>query len=94
MMNSPFVHNECERWAKNICSRPESIESKIKKMYLNALSRPPSVSELTDIMQWMGSSSKQKPEAHTGHEGIENDIMTWKHLAHVLVNTNDFIFIR
>jgi hypothetical protein len=67
-------------------------------MYLTTLSRPPSISELKEVMKWVESPSmKLRTEEPTGKDYIvseNSEFKNWKDLAHVLLNTNDFMFIR
>ena len=79
LMNDPFVVGQAEVWAKRVLSTKQDTPSKIHNMYLEAFARPPTAEELAAAQAFVGQGA---------------DLAAWKDLAHVLINTKEFIFIE
>jgi hypothetical protein len=87
LMNDPFVHQQCERWAKRILIDGDlSYEDRIKRLYLSAFSRPPSRDELNAAKCFLN-------EQRQTYGGEMDDHRAWTDLCHVLVNVKEFVFI-
>ncbi len=87
MLNNPFVQQQAEVWAKKILALPMKTDAqRIEKMYLEAFSRPPTENEAALALKFIESQQAETPKA--------DPLRTWADLAHVLINTKEFIFIR
>src|SRR5205809_138541 len=72
LMNDPFVHQQAEWWAKRVLAEKASTDNRVRGMFLDALSRPPSDGELRACVAYLGATP---------------DARRWADLAHVLFNT-------
>ncbi len=79
LMNDPFVIAESKRWADSTAGI-ESDSDRINTMYLQALGRQPSPSEVETVLTWIQSHPDPK--------------ITWQDFAHSLWNTKEFIFLN
>jgi hypothetical protein len=86
LMNDPFVHLMAEQWGKRLVAAPGSAEQRVTLMYLQAFSRGPTPSDLTDCLAFVDARSKALGKAL-------DDPKSWGELAHVLFNVKSFIFI-
>jgi cytochrome c553 len=83
LMNDPFVHQMADLWGKQIAASTSDTRTRVVTMYKQAFSRPPTVRELADCRDFIAAANK--PAA---------DPKPWSDLAHVLINTKEFIFIE
>jgi hypothetical protein len=90
LMNDPFVVDQATKWARRIIAEvsPESLagsddvaHARIRRMYETAFARPPSDQEAEVLVRFL--DSKEQP-----------DESRWADLAHALINTKEFIFLR
>lgn len=79
LMNDPFVVQQAEKWAERVVARDENVEQQICWMYLTAFARQPTADELAIASRFLGDT----PEP-----------ANWAQLAHILINTKEFIFLR
>ena len=79
LMNDPFVHQQADLWANRVLSDKASDEERVRGMYLDAFSRPPTQGEM---------------QACTAYLGTTPDVRRWADLAHVLINTKEFYFVN
>ena len=79
LMNDPFVHGQADQWAKRAMAEKATNEERVRGMYLDAFSRPPSDAELQMCMVYLGTTP---------------DARRWADLAHVLINTKEFYFVN
>jgi len=92
LMNDPFVLEQCDVWANQLVGQGEaSPDDRIEAMYLTLFARPPSDEESTMARSFLESHAKvlNIPADRIPTEGI-----LWRELAHVLLNTKEFVFIR
>ncbi len=83
----PLVVELTQDWATRVCAQYDRIDCRLNWMYQNAFARPPTEREKTIAMDFLLSQSRE--------QNIEPDNLTlWANLAHALVNTKEFIFIR
>src|SRR6516165_2457146 len=75
LMNDPFVHQQADLWAKRVLAEKGTNEDRVRGMYLDAFSRPPTEAEMA---------------ACTGYLGRTPEERRWADLAHVLINTKEF----
>jgi hypothetical protein len=79
LMNDPFVHGQADLWAKRVIAAKASDAERVRGMYLDAFSRPPTDVEL---------------QACVAYLGMAPDVRRWADLAHVLINTKEFYFVN
>jgi hypothetical protein len=87
MLNNPFVLQQAELWGKRARAMPNlTTEERVRAMYEAALGRLPSKAELATAIAFLADQSSEygKPE----------HAKAWTDLAHVLLNTKEFIFVE
>jgi hypothetical protein len=88
LMNNEFVARQAEKWAdRAIAAHPEWNE-RIASMFVGAFGREAEAEELADSADFL-----EKQLTSYGSTDRE-DYRAWADLAHVLINSKEFIFIR
>lgn len=82
LLNSPFVAQQAERWAKRITDMPLSTNEKIEHMYLRAFGRPASTNERGQAAAFIQQQTESQGERNA-----------WRDLAHILFNLKEFVYI-
>ncbi|MDF1659395.1 MAG: PSD1 and planctomycete cytochrome C domain-containing protein [Verrucomicrobiales bacterium] len=80
LMNDPFVVEQSRLWGEKVAAEDGAETEKLDAMYLEALGREPVNREREKILSFLNES-----------EGDPLD--RWAQVAHVLINTKEFIFI-
>ena len=88
LMNNEFVARQAEKWADREISVHESWDERIATMFVSAFGRPAEERELAESETFL---REQMARYETGDR---NDYRPWADLAHVLINSKEFIFIR
>ncbi|HEY7118167.1 MAG TPA: PSD1 and planctomycete cytochrome C domain-containing protein [Tepidisphaeraceae bacterium] len=92
LMNDPFVLEQARLWAGRILQRPGlDTAGRVRRMYLEAFSRPPSPGELAVALRFLDHHGDELNVAPQ-HRG--NDPRLWADFAHVLFNVKEFIFLN
>lgn len=93
LMNDPFVAEQTKLWARRAeqvvpaNAGSTAIEARIDWMYVVGLARHPSEQEMQLTLGYLTEQADQR--------GVElTDPSLWDDLAHALVNTKEFIFLR
>ena len=88
LMNSHFVTEMSERWGTRLVSESDQdLEERISNMFLTALGRVPTQSEL---QSWL----KAARAFSDSEQSIAIDPQVWSRLAHALFNTKEFLYYR
>lgn len=82
LLNDPFVAAQAAHWAERILSQPGSTADRIRQMYLTAIAREPTLAETQRCLVFLTNSNEM-----TSHQ-------SWAHLAHVLLNLKEFLFVH
>lgn len=91
LMNDPFVIQQMNKWAEKIVAHEnESLEQRIRRMYLRALGRPVTEELLADLS---GFLTLQRSEYQIDEAQMLTDVRLWADLGHVLINTKPFIYV-
>ena len=86
LMNDPFVAEQAKLWAKRVLAEPKlTDEQRVALMYQTAFARSPTASEKDAVLAFLRQQG-DKREA--------GDPQTWSDLAHVLMNSKEFIYIN
>jgi hypothetical protein len=80
LMNDPFVHEQADRWGKELAMRSGTAAERVGGMYLSAFGRPPTADEVTACGEFV--------------RGKETDAKAWAELAHTLFNVKEFVFVK
>ncbi|MCI0380046.1 MAG: PSD1 and planctomycete cytochrome C domain-containing protein [Gemmataceae bacterium] len=80
MMNSPFIQQQAELWAKHVLAQPKlTPRERLEKMYVAAFARPPSHEEEAEALAFLAGRT---------------EAVAWTELAHVLFNVKEFMFVK
>lgn len=79
LMNDPFVIQQSQRWAERAKLVANEPAKRLAWMYQTAFGRSPTDRELKLTLAYLGKA----PDAER-----------WNHVAHALINTKEFIFLR
>jgi hypothetical protein len=98
LMNDPFVVGQTELWAKRLLADtrwqdlapPARFRARLSELYMSAFSRQPTGTEQEQFSRFMVT---QGEALKIPTESQPDDIRIWKDIAHILVNTKEFIFI-
>jgi hypothetical protein len=82
LMNHPLVHELCQSWGQKLASMQADPVERIRLMFREAFGREATGEEIGTCMEYIKS------------RGASGDPEAWKGLAHILVNTREFVFIR
>ncbi len=88
MLNNEFVNEQAELWAERTLQAHEGTQERIEEMYLRAYGRPPVQSEISEIEGFLASQARLREAS--GHD----DPAIWADLAHAVLNTAEFLFVR
>ena len=82
MMNNEFVASQASLWAARVSTSTATPPDRIRSMYLEAFGRPAKAAEIAKIESFVASQGER---AETG---------VWADVAHVLLNSAEFLFVR
>ncbi len=88
MLNNEFVNEQAELWAERTLQAHEGTQERIEEMYLRAYGRPPVELEISEIEGFLASQARLREAS--GHD----DPAIWADLAHAVLNTAEFLFVR
>ncbi len=87
LMNDPFVVAQSRKWAQRTIAQIPSVEARVTDMFTCAFARSPTAVELGLAMEFV--------ENQCASRGCDqNEIDVWSGLAHALINSKEFIFLR
>lgn len=92
MMNDPFVIDQAAVWARRLIKEGDtSVETRLTRIYLEAMGRRPSPSErerLTRVVARMARLHSVPEAEKLSHEAL------WRDVAHTVFNMKEFAYIR
>jgi hypothetical protein len=92
LMNDPFVAEQAKLWARRVLERKGlDTEGRVKRMYADALARPPTQQEVALALQFL---ERQGEELQIPSEKRPSDERLWADFAHVLMNLKEFIYLN
>ena len=84
MLNNEFVSGQAAKWASRVKQSAEGPRNWIQYMYVQAYGRPPVEAEIEEIEQFLAGREASNAESRDA----------WTDLAHALLNTSEFLFVR
>ncbi|MEM7232128.1 MAG: DUF1553 domain-containing protein [Planctomycetota bacterium] len=81
LMNDPFVVEQANAWSSRARTASESTRGRIEWLYRSAFARGPTADVLSAAQEFLNSDRESLGEA-------------WSDLAHALINTKEFLFLR
>ncbi len=91
LMNDPFVIQQAERWAEQIQQYSNDRQARVKRLFEEALGRPPTDSEEQLAFEFL---DKQKAAYQQAARPIQDQMRPWQDLCHAMFNLKEFIYIR
>ncbi len=92
LMNDPFVAEQAQLWAKKLLADKEATpETRIRRMYLEALSREPTPPEVAAALAFV---QQQAGEYGITAAAANSDERAWADLGHVLYNVKEFVLVN
>ncbi len=91
LLNNQFVHEQSESLAHRALAVSGHDGTRIDVAWQLALSRKPTDAEKSAAQQHVESQRRHFTAA--GHKAADVDVWAWTSLCHVLLNTNEFIYI-
>ena len=88
LMNNEFVARQAEKWADREIALHPSLSDRIDAMFVSAFGRPAAEQELSETESFV---REQMARYDTDDR---DDYRPWSDLAHVLINSKEFIFIQ
>jgi hypothetical protein len=82
LLNNEFVAQQADRWGAKVVAAASDPAERIRLMYRDAFSRDPEKSEIDEII------------AFVNEQGETEERKIWASVAHVLVNSPEFIYVR
>jgi hypothetical protein len=91
LMNDPFIAEQAQRWAHNLITTHNTDHIvRIRRMYLAAFSREPTVSETAASIAFIQQQSREYSESGGSPTASER---SWADAAHVLYNIKEFVIV-
>jgi hypothetical protein len=92
LLNGPFATRCASDWAARLLkTSPDAPpEARIETMFLSALARPPRPEETRALLDCLNQLRGANPGA-SGAGKVEH--AAWSHLAHILLNLKEFIYL-
>lgn len=90
LLNDPFLHEQAAHWARAVLqqepSGPDAAGHRIRRMYRAAFGRAPTDGELSAVTKFIAQSAQER--------GLDEQAeIVWQDLAHVLLNSKEFIYL-
>ncbi len=90
LMNNELVHQQAQAWARRLVATVAGEEARIDRMYREAFARPAEASEKAEIL---AALARLRDAYRTQGEAVSPEKL-WADVAHALVNTTEFLFVR
>ena len=92
LMNDPFVTSQAQLWARRVlAAKNDSLEQRVKNIYLAAFSRPPTKSELAEALAFLDEQGASLGVPAAERRTDEN---VWADFCHVMLNVKEFVFVH
>ena len=88
MLNNEFVNEQAAQWAGRELAGGGGDAARIRRMYVQAFGREATASEIEEIGRFLRSQSAARGTASSADPAV------WADLAHALINTAEFLFVR
>jgi len=87
LLNNEFVNQQARLWAQAALERQSDADARLAQMYQQAYARPPSAEERSAVSEFLAAQRERYGSEAT-------DAQVWTDLAHVLINSTEFLFVR
>ncbi len=94
MLSDPLARLSARAWAERIVTTFDADEQRVARMYLEAMGRAPSTSELQVAQQFIAQQRQRLSEVEPDPvRTVDLELELWSDLAHVLFNLDEFVTI-
>lgn len=87
LLNNEFVNQQARLWAQAALERQSDADARLAQMYEQAYARPPNAAERSAVSEFLAAQRERYGSEAT-------DAQVWTDLAHVLINSTEFLFVR
>lgn len=91
LMNSSFVHQQAEAFAKRLISDSESAETRVRQAFKMAHGHTPSANRIADAVDFV--AAYQVKLAESKQSGEAGKLAAWSAFARVLLTSNGFLYV-
>ena len=91
MLNDPFVIEQAKKWSAALLADGATTEQRVRHMFELALSREPTVAELTLALEYLAELATEQSVATND---ISGNALIWQDLAQSLFCLKEFIYVR
>ena len=89
LLNSPFVHEQAERFARMLIEKEPNRAIRVHSAYLSAFGRPPTPKEESQALAYL--TRYEKLLADEGVPSIRWTLDSWSSLARTILGSNEFL---
>lgn len=90
MMNSDFVYERADKLARELLAAQVSSEGeRLSRAYLRILNRAPDAAETDSALSYIRTYSQK----YGASNGQAPDVAGWRSLCHILMASNDFVYL-
>ncbi|GAA5506348.1 PSD1 and planctomycete cytochrome C domain-containing protein [Novipirellula caenicola] len=91
LMNSAFVHEQSEAFAKRLIATPGDDASRIRLAYESVLGREATDAEVNETLSFLDIYHRKLATADSSEPA--NSIVAWAAFARVLLSSNEFLYV-
>src|SRR5262249_38592155 len=91
LLNNQFVHEQSEALARRVIAVKGDDAARVDAAWRISVGRMPSEAQRSVVWQHIESQRRHFPA--TGHQPADAERLAWASLCHVLLNTNEFVYI-
>lgn len=92
LLNDPFVLAMAHNWSSRLIAQTEtSVAERLQRMFLAALTRPPTPSDMDRLTHFLYASARVRGIADAS---VAQSAVVWQDVAHALFNLKEFIHVR
>lgn len=92
LLNSPFLIEQCERWAKSLTADGATqLNDRIARVWFRALGRAPETWEIETSAQLIADLAREHAVAP---ESVMDSVPVWRDYTHSLFNLKEFLYVR
>jgi len=92
LMNDEFIEDQSRHLAERVFREAIRGDAAVERIFLLTLSAPPSRERLADALAFL--AERKSAYAADGLTADEARVKAWSDLAHVLFNSNQFVFVE
>jgi hypothetical protein len=92
LLNDPLVASQADQWARQLLQIADSdAVGRIRRMFLASLGRDPSPDE---TQLWTTAATRLASAHQVSDDVCLASLAVWRDIAHMLLNTKEFVYVR